>query len=728
MGTFRVCGIELEAHTVESAAHRVLDRTLARLPTSVHLCNADVLSRCSADDAYREAISAGDLHFSDGAAVVRTAHQLGLGTAQRVPGADLFLEVARQGVEHGLRHYLYGSTDEVLAALVDGLRASIPGVDIVAVESPPFRDLDEGELDEVVHRFEASGAHIVWIGLGTPRQDLLIQRLRARSDATFVAVGAAFDFVGGSKQRAPVIMQRLGLEWVHRLFSEPGRLWRRYLVGNLRYLRQARATAELLGVDHEVVADVAASFAPPARSTGNRITRMLVLADLGTVGLAALLSYVLRVQLDPVLGPLETELPVALGFVPLWLVVLYLFGCYRPEFQNQTSEAVRRYLGGVAVAVLVIGFASFALVLDLSRLFVLSLTGLAFLFGAIVRAVARRYLRRARAGGRFVRRVLIVGADDEARAVADAMLRAPASGYEVVGYVVAPGTHVEGPLRRPVLGDTDAILDLAREHAADLCVVSPSAVPAGTLQELTVALEDSNVGLAVAPSLFEVVTRRVTVESVANVPILHVDRIRLEGWKAAVKRAFDLLVALVLLAVALPIGVVAAVAIKLEDRGPALFVQRRVGRDGGTFRLYKFRTMVVDAEDRLAELASLNEAGHHFFKIRDDPRVTRVGRILRKWSIDELPQIFNVIRGDMSIVGPRPPIPSEVARYEPWHRRRLRIRPGITGVWQVSGRSDVPFDEAVRLDLFYIENWSLAYDVYLVAKTVPAVLGRDGAY
>jgi lipopolysaccharide/colanic/teichoic acid biosynthesis glycosyltransferase len=159
-----------------------------------------------------------------------------------------------------------------------------------------------------------------------------------------------------------------------------------------------------------------------------------------------------------------------------------------------------------------------------------------------------------------------------------------------------------------------------------------------------------------------------------------------------------------------------------------LFRQQRVGRDGRLFTILKFRTMTDDAEDRIDQLADLNEAGHHLFKIRRDPRVTRVGRLLRKWSIDETPQLWNVVRGDMSLVGPRPPLPREVARYETWHMRRLRVRPGITGLWQVSGRSEVPFDEAVRLDLFYIENWSVGLDLTIMARTVRAVLGGNGAY
>ena len=219
-----------------------------------------------------------------------------------------------------------------------------------------------------------------------------------------------------------------------------------------------------------------------------------------------------------------------------------------------------------------------------------------------------------------------------------------------------------------------------------------------------------------------------TIETVGYVPILHVDQIRLERSRRILKRTLDLIAASALLVLTAPLSLAAALLVRTGSPGPVIFRQERIGRDGEPFQMLKFRTMVAGAEDRLAEIEHLNEVDGALFKIADDPRVTEIGRVLRKWSIDELPQLVNVLRGDMSMVGPRPPLPSEVAQYDAWQLRRLRIRPGLTGVWQVSGRSDVPFDEAVRLDLFYIENWSLGTDLWLLAKTIPAVLRRDGAY
>jgi exopolysaccharide biosynthesis polyprenyl glycosylphosphotransferase len=237
----------------------------------------------------------------------------------------------------------------------------------------------------------------------------------------------------------------------------------------------------------------------------------------------------------------------------------------------------------------------------------------------------------------------------------------------------------------------------------------------------------AGVDVHVTANLPELLASRIAVEPLGGVMALSLTPVRLSGAQAAAKRAFDLALGTLALVLTLPIWVAAAVLVKATSPGPVLFRQERVGRYGRRFTVLKFRTMVVDAEERLAELRHRNEADGPLFKLRDDPRITRVGKVLRRMSIDELPQLLNVLGGDMSLVGPRPPLQSEVDAYEDWQRDRLEVRPGITGLWQVSGRSDLSFDEYVRLDLFYIENWSLAFDLYLIAKTIPAMVAARGA-
>ncbi len=473
-----------------------------------------------------------------------------------------------------------------------------------------------------------------------------------------------------------------------------------------------------------------AALVTPARRR-RRLRRRLVAADTLIIAASVVASYLARRWLgDAGLAPFAGEVPVAIAAIPLWLTVLFATGAYELHHFAHGAPGLRRFLAGAAGGLVTLGFVSFLFNLQLSRVFVGLLFALVVALGGVTRLAIRGSMRRAWRSGRQVQWALIVGTDAEAQAVAAALLRDPAAGYRLAGFLTDDehvGTEVL-PGARVVAGLGDDAARVARAHGAGLVVVSPTAVAAGTLRRLTLELEGSEIDLAIAPSLFEVVTRRVRVESIGHAPILHVDQIRLEGLRAALKRTVDLAGATLLLLVAWPVMLAAAAAIRLDSPGPVLFRQARVGRDGRPFTILKFRTMVTDAEDRLGEVAGLNEAGHHFFKIRRDPRVTRVGRVLRKWSIDETPQLWNVLRGDMALVGPRPPLPREVARYEPWHMRRLRARPGLTGMWQVSGRSDVDFDEAVRLDLFYIENWSLGLDLTILARTVRAVLGRDGAY
>jgi exopolysaccharide biosynthesis polyprenyl glycosylphosphotransferase len=460
------------------------------------------------------------------------------------------------------------------------------------------------------------------------------------------------------------------------------------------------------------------------------VGRWLALGDTLTIATATLAAYALRTELgqSALVRPFANEVPAAFALIPSWLLVFYLVGAYRPEYLNSGGDAFRRFTAGVGVGVLSVGFASFVLDLSLSRLFVAFLAALVFCLGGFLRVAVRRYLHSSYAEGRHIQRALVVGTDPDARDFVAALRSAPGSGYQVVGYLdeeASSRTMIDG---LPVLGSPEELAAICDDQSAGLVVVSPSGVTSGTLRDVTVALEGSPVDLAVTPSLFQVVTRRMTIETVAGIPLLHVHQIRLERGKAAVKRALDLAVATCLLILATPVLFAASIAIWATSSGPILFRQERVGREGRPFEILKFRTMVDDAEERFPDVAHLNDAGGHFFKIARDPRITPVGRHLRRWSIDELPQLVNVLRGDMSMVGPRPPLPGEVAAYEPWHLRRLRVRPGITGVWQVSGRSEVAFDEAVRLDLFYIENWSLGYDLFILAKTVRAVLSRQGAW
>jgi exopolysaccharide biosynthesis polyprenyl glycosylphosphotransferase len=326
----------------------------------------------------------------------------------------------------------------------------------------------------------------------------------------------------------------------------------------------------------------------------------------------------------------------------------------------------------------------------------------------------------------FLRRVVGVGHELAVIGLTRQLRRERFHGLDVVGACLPPGS--DRAIGLPVYGTFDDVALAVRISGADTVIVlSCPELDGDTLRRLAWQLERDEIDLIVASALIDVAGGRTTLRPVDGLPLLHVEHPRLAGGSRVVKELVDRIGAAVLLLLLAPLLIGVAIAIKAQP-GPVFFRQVRVGRGGKEFVIYKFRTMYVDAEARIAELRHLNEGDGVLFKMRNDPRVTRVGRALRRYSLDELPQLFNVLRGQMSLVGPRPPLPSEVAAYADDVRRRLAVKPGMTGLWQVSGRSDLPWEEAVRLDLRYVENWSLSMDLVIMLRTLTAVIRSSGAY
>ncbi len=385
-----------------------------------------------------------------------------------------------------------------------------------------------------------------------------------------------------------------------------------------------------------------------------------------------------------------------------------------------------------------VAIVSFLFQLDLPRSYLLIMlpTGLVALLA--MRYLWRRWLRRQRAAGHYMSHVLAVGDRHTVAELVRDLRRAPLAGYRVVGVCLAPDVHrfddepmpsaVEGV---PVLGGVDDVAEIARNCEADTVAVTSSAgFGPGRVRKLSWELEDTAAELILAPALTNIAGPRVHTQPVAGLPLIHVDRPTYRGANRLLKKSFDLVVGAVLLLLLSPLLIGVAIAIKLNAKGPVFFRQDRVGINGDIFRMIKFRSMVVDAEAGLANLQDAQrDAGNTvLFKLKNDPRVTSVGKFIRRYSIDELPQLFNVLIGQMSLVGPRPPLKVEVDRYEDDARRRLLVKPGMTGLWQVSGRSDLSWDESVRLDIYYVENWSITGDLVIVGKTAKAVLSSSGAY
>jgi exopolysaccharide biosynthesis polyprenyl glycosylphosphotransferase len=470
--------------------------------------------------------------------------------------------------------------------------------------------------------------------------------------------------------------------------------------------------------------------ARPVATWEVKYRRVVMASDLGSI--VAVVSLV---------GSLVANSSTANDFPPLLLavatviaVVASLTACraWSTGVLGQEAEEFRRLGKAVVAAAVVLAMASLGLGVPGVRGWIFVVVPTIALVAFPSRYILRQLLHSRRRAGRCLLPVMVAGSIDTATDLIARTRREPHNGWRVEA-VCASGTSkwfgpgdVEGV---PVVGHLDELADHVRRGGYRVVAITPD--PYWTplrLQRLAWQLEGTSTEMVVAPVLMEVAGPRVHVTGVLGLPLLRVSAPTFTGARRVVKEIVDKVGALLLLTVLLPVLLGIAAAIRLSDRGPALYRQQRVGKDGKPFTILKFRTMVVGADRHRAELLAGNEAAGPLFKMRRDPRVTPIGAVLRRFSIDELPQLVNVLRGTMSLVGPRPPLPKEVEAYGPDMLRRLLVKPGLTGLWQVSGRSDLPWDESVRLDLRYVEDWSLALDALILWKTVRAVLRGQGAY
>ncbi len=471
--------------------------------------------------------------------------------------------------------------------------------------------------------------------------------------------------------------------------------------------------------------------------TRQQIGRLLILvavADVLTICLAIVAARSFRQGLDDwfagvsLLQPVSAWVVVTIGV--LWVTLLAVLGSYSSRSFGAGPEEFRQIFLATVLTAGVTGLLSFMFQLDLSRAFVLITftVGLPLLFAE--RYAVRKCLHYARRQGRMLHLVVAVGGPGAIAEVAEVLNRESYVGYLITGACVPSGMHVDyNELPVPCLGTVEDTRAVCEEIGADTVLVTRGGYSSSAdLRRIAWDLEGSDIDLVVVPSLTDVAGPRIHMRPVAGLPLLHVEAPQVGEAGGLAKRIMDFFGALVGVILLSPVFLVVAALIKLEGEGPVFFRQCRVGRDGQEFGMVKFRSMVPGAEKRLEAVRDLNESDGVLFKVKADPRVTRVGRFLRRYSVDELPQLWNVLRGEMSLVGPRPPLPSEVDAYEEDVRRRLLVRPGMTGLWQVSGRSTLPWRESVRLDLYYVDNWSMIGDLVIIAKTVKAVLLSRGAY
>ena len=412
-----------------------------------------------------------------------------------------------------------------------------------------------------------------------------------------------------------------------------------------------------------------------------------------------------------------------------WVAMLAVTRTYDGRVLGVGGDEYRRVARASVYFWGLVAIASYMAQFELSR-FVLAV---AFVLGTLSLLIgrwgARKVLHRARRRSTdWSHRVLAVGGRVEVDALVAELEREPYAGLKVVGACMPPGEAADGA-SVPVVGSLTSVPEAVARLGIDTVAVTASrGMTSGVLKRLGWDLEGAGVDLVVAPALTDIAGPRVHVRPVSGLQLLYVEQPEFTGFTWAVKEAFDRALAVVALALLSPVLALIALAIRLTSAGPVIFRQVRVGRDGEVFTVFKFRTMVVDAERHIEALYDISEGNGVLFKLKDDPRVTRVGRMLRRLSLDELPQLWNVVVGTMSLVGPRPALPNEAERYGRSTARRLLVKPGITGLWQVSGRSDLSWEDSVRLDLYYVENWSFAGDIQILWKTVSAVVRGRGAY
>lgn len=478
------------------------------------------------------------------------------------------------------------------------------------------------------------------------------------------------------------------------------------------------------------------------------IATVVFLTDLGLVALAFLTAWWLRAHGLPTIFP-ETvpgpfyPLPVYLPLLPVvlgvWGVLLLGSDAYRSHrtvpLVDEASAILRVCLLGVAILALAV----FALRLDrtflgndeLSRLWIALVGALSCLFLLTEKLALRTLSRYVRLRGYNYRTVLIVGTSPGAVDLAESIREHRYWGFRILGFVAHPDAEDDArhevPAPYPLLGTIDEIPRIVDERPVDDVLFCVSRRDLDRMEDLFLALHEQGIRTRFALNLFPHVKTETRLEELDGVPMLTFSTTPERPLHLAFKRVMDIALSVLVMLLALPVIASVALLIKLTEGGRVLYRQTRIGLNGRRFTMYKFRTMVEDAEERQNELLHLNEADGPAFKIGQDPRVTNLGRFLRRFSLDELPQLWNVLRGDMSLVGPRPPIPDEVARYQRWQRRRLSMKPGLTCLWQVSGRSQLDFQRWMELDLQYIDTWSPWLDVKILARTVPAVLSGRGA-
>lgn len=464
------------------------------------------------------------------------------------------------------------------------------------------------------------------------------------------------------------------------------------------------------------------------------LTAVLVVVDALMIAFAFYTSWAIRyiAEIGPEIEdvnfvPFSVFAPLLVWLIPVTVLTFAAGGLYRQRRGTEWFDDIPSVTRSTALGAMSL-FAGVSLLRypATSRLTFILAWILSATFVAAGRALVQLVATLLHQRGIGVERVLVVGGNNLGRIIMQSLAARAHLGYQVVGFVDDDRAGDFGRFRH--LGGLDDVERLAAEHRIDQVIVALPAASHAAILRIVDHCRDGGVSFKLVPDLYEMSLSRVDVDTVSGIPLIGLKDVSIQGWNAVMKRALDIVIAGVALLLVSPLLAAIALLIRLESPGPILYRHTRIGKNGQPFTMLKFRSMRQDADRLRTALVVAQDGDRRLFKDRADPRRTRVGAVIRRWSLDELPQLWNVLVGDMSVVGPRPQIPPEVANYEDWHHKRLAVSPGLTGLWQVSGRSELTFDEMVIYDIYYIENWSLGLDFRILLRTIPAVLQGRGAF
>lgn len=695
----QVLGVEIDNLTVPELLERIDHFIRDGRPHQVVYVNVDSLNQCKSDRSYRSILKKADLVYADGMGVVYASRIFSDPLKERLSAGDFLPDLCRFACRQNHTLFFLGGEEGVTKAAEANLKTRFPGLKIVGRHHGFFT---EAETPALLAEIRDKKPDILLVGMGAPRQEKWIRRHLEELGVPVVwGVGALFDYYAGKFPRAPVWMRRIGLEWLYRLWLEPSRLWKRYLIGNFIFTFRAGL---LIIVDALIAA---LSWLAAYYLSGNPAFRGR---------LNAILPSVFPESLNEVRYYLYA-LPIIIG---LWIAICSSFGLYR----RQRSVTQFDEMLCIFKTVFLFLISSFAVAFlfkewDLGR----SVVFLASAIGLVLLSFSRLTYHHLEAWGmnRGLGRIttLVVGTGPLSLKVKERVEVHPTHDHNIVGFVAtdpnAPATWGQAP----VVGSVEQLPAHLASGSIDEVIFASENLSQKDILNLIYDCSEAPTNYKIVSNMFEMITsRNVNVEEIDDIPIIELGSGRPGPFQRFAKRSLDLTVTLCLLPLAGLIVLLVGTYLKFRWSARVLFKHQRVGKDGKLFMMYKLRTMDPNV-DLYAEAPTQP----------DDPRISgRLGRFLRRTSLDEMPQLWNVLKGEMSLVGPRPEMPFIVGRYQGWQRRRLVVKPGITGLWQIMGRKDLPLYANLEYDFYYIQNQSLLFDLIILLKTLPVVFFGKGAY